>query len=189
MAGSNRLIVGLGNPGDEYSGTRHNVGFDVIDALASTLKIELRQKGESLIGWGKWRGRPVGLLKPLTFMNRSGLAVEKVARDKKLSPEEIFVIVDDINLPVGKCRIRSKGGNGGHNGIEDIIDWLDDDSFARCRIGIGNEFERGQQAKYVLSAFEPAEKDLIDEAIKQASEAALTFVTDGIVLAMNRFSQ
>ena len=128
-------------------------------------------------------------MKPLTFMNRSGLAVEKVARDKKLGPEDIFVVVDDINLPVGKCRIRSKGGHGGHNGIEDIIDWLDDDAFARCRIGIGNDFERGQQANYVLSPFASDEREPIEAAIKQASDAALTFVTDGIVLAMNRFSQ
>ena len=126
MAGSKRLIVGLGNPGEEYAGTRHNIGYDVVDQIAEKLKIDLRKKGEALIGWGKWRGRPVGLLKPLTFMNRSGLAVEKIARDQKLAPEDIFIIVDDINLPVGKCRIRSKGGDGGHNGIEDIIDWLDE---------------------------------------------------------------
>jgi peptidyl-tRNA hydrolase, PTH1 family len=189
MAGSKRLIVGLGNPGSKYAGTRHNVGFDAIDALASRLKLDLREKGESLIGWGKWRGRPVGLLKPQTFMNRSGLAVEKIVRDQKLSPEDIFVIVDDINLPVGKCRIRSKGGDGGHNGIEDIIDWLDDDSFPRCRIGIGSNFDRGQQANYVLSVIPEDEKDLVQEAVKQAADAALSFVTDGIVQTMNRHSR
>jgi len=189
MAGSKRLIVGLGNPGEEYAGTRHNIGFDVVDQIAEKLKIDLRKKGEALIGWGKWRGRPVGLLKPLTFMNRSGLAVEKIARDQKLAPEDIFIIVDDINLPVGKCRIRSKGGDGGHNGIEDIIDWLDSDSFPRCRLGIGNDFERGQQANYVLSPFDPDDEELVSTSIKQATEAALTFVSDGITLAMNRHSR
>lgn len=188
MAGSKRLIIGLGNPGEEYGTTRHNVGFTVIDLLSEKLKIKMKRKGEALVGWGSWQGRPLGLLKPLTFMNRSGLAVEKTARDKKLKPEDLFVITDDINLSVGKTRVRNGGGHGGHNGIEDIIDWLDDNSFPRLRIGIGSDFERGQQSSYVLSPFTVAEQPEIFKAVSKAADASLVFVADGIVEAMNRFN-
>ena len=189
MAASKRLIVGLGNPGAEYDGTRHNVGFEVINLLSEKLKIPLKTRGEARVGWGKWRGRPVGLMKPMTYMNRSGLAVEKVARDQQLDPEDIFVVVDDINLPVGKTRIRARGGDGGHNGIEDIMDWLDDDGFPRCRIGVGNDFERGRQADYVLARVPEDEREAMDAAVSRAAEAALTYVSEGIVTAMNRHSR
>lgn len=188
MAQSKRLIVGLGNPGAEYERTRHNVGFRVVDALADRLKLALKKKGETLVGWGSWRGRSVGVAKPLAYMNRSGLALEPLVRRSGLSPVDLLVIVDDINLPTGRIRIREKGGAGGHNGLEDLIDWLDSDDFPRLRIGIGSEFERGRQSDYVLSVFEADELPLIDAAVEQSRDAALTFVTDGITTAMNRFN-
>ncbi len=186
---SKRLIVGLGNPGEGYADTRHNVGFFVVDSLADRLKLVLKKKGSAIMAWGKWKGRPVGLAKPLAYMNRSGLSVEELARKNRLSPKDLLIVVDDINLPTGRVRIREKGGAGGHNGLEDIIDWLDSDAFPRVRIGIGNDFERGGQADYVLSTFDEAEWPLIDEAVLRARDAALTYVTDGIVTAMNRFSK
>ncbi|GMQ81394.1 MAG: aminoacyl-tRNA hydrolase [Rhodothermia bacterium] len=188
MASSKRLIVGLGNPGEAYSATRHNVGFMVIDDLAERLRLPIKTKGSAILGWGKWKGYSVGLAKPTTYMNRSGTAVEEMMRKNRLGPEDLLVIVDDINLPVGKVRIRERGGPGGHNGLEDIIDWLDSDQFPRLRIGVGSEYEKGRQVDFVLSDFVDEEKELIDQAINIARDAALTFVSDGIVTMMNRFS-
>jgi len=122
-------------------------------------------------------------------MNRSGLAVEKITRSYKLAAKDIFVVLDDINLPVGKTRIRARGGHGGHNGLEDIIDWLDDDSFPRLRIGIGNNFERGGQSNYVLSPFEEDERGSVDEAVSKAADAALFFVSQGLESVMNQFNR
>ncbi len=188
MASSLRLIVGLGNPGSEYAGNRHNVGFMVADRIASRSRIEMRIKGQSWVGWGKWRGRSLGVAKPGTFMNRSGDAVAELVRRHPLSPEDILVIVDDINLEPGRIRIRERGGSGGHNGIQDIIDTLDSDAFSRIRIGVGNDFGRGRQADYVLSDFDDEERTLIEPAIDRARDAALTFVSDGLTTAMNRFN-
>jgi len=188
MAASKRLIIGLGNPGSTYEKTRHNVGFEVIEAIADRIKDPFRTKGQSKLAWGSWRARPFGVAMPQTFMNRSGLAVEELVRKNGLSPQDILVIVDDLHLSTGVIRIRQKGGTGGHNGLEDIADWLDTDDFPRLRIGIGNEFGRGRQAEYVLDPFTEEERALIDPAIDKARDAALTFVTDGITTAMNRFN-
>lgn len=188
MASSKRLIIGLGNPGPEYEDTRHNIGFWVIDVLAERLRLNFKKKGQSEITWGKWKGHPVGLSKPVTFMNRSGLAVEELMRKNTLSPEDILVIVDDINLELGRVRIRERGGPGGHNGLEDIIDWIDSNQFPRIRMGIGSDFERGRQADYVLSSFNEDEMPVVQEMVAKARDAALTFLSDGIVVTMNRFS-
>ena len=125
---------------------------------------------------------------PQTYMNRSGLALEEVVRKHRLAPQDIMVVVDDIHLDPGKIRIRQKGGTGGHNGLDDIIDWLDTNDFPRMRLGIGSDFGRGQQADYVLDRFSEEERALIDPVVEKARDAALTFVTDGIVTAMNRFN-
>jgi peptidyl-tRNA hydrolase, PTH1 family len=189
MASSIRLIVGLGNPGPEYEANRHNVGYRVADAVAERTRIELRRKGQSMVGWGKWRGRPLGVARPLTFMNRSGSAVAELVRKRGLSPEDILIVVDDLNLDVGRLRIRGSGGTGGHNGLQDILDELDSDAFARIRIGVGSDFPRGRQADYVLSDFSEDELKLIEPVTERATEAALTFVSDGLTTAMNRFSK
>ena len=188
MAASKRLIVGLGNPGSTYERTRHNIGFEVAEAIAERIKEPFKTKGQSRIAWGSWRGRPFGICMPQTFMNRSGLAVEEIVRKSDLQPEDILVIVDDIHLETGAIRMRGNGGTGGHNGMEDIADWLDTNNFPRLRIGVGNDFGRGQQAQYVLEPFTEEERAIIDPAVEKARDAALTFVTDGIVTAMNRYN-
>ena len=188
MASSGRLVAGLGNPGSKYDGTRHNIGFEVVDAVAERVGARWKEKGESELADARWRSRPMLLMKPQTFMNRSGLAIETVARKKKFDPREILVVVDDISLPVGMVRLKPSGGSGGHNGLEDVIDWLDSTDFPRLRIGIGSDFERGGQSDYVLSPFDPDERKIVDEAIERARDAVLTFVTDGVQTAMNRYN-
>lgn len=187
-AGSNRIIIGLGNPGIKYEGTRHNIGFEVIEAIADRIDADWRDKGRSAIADGRWRGRKLMLAAPQTYMNRSGLAVDELLRRNRVTAQDILVIVDDIHLDTGVIRIRQKGGTGGHNGLDDIIDWLDSNDFPRMRIGVGNDFGQGRQAEYVLEQFTEEERTLINPAIERARDAALTFVTDGIVTAMNRFN-
>jgi peptidyl-tRNA hydrolase, PTH1 family len=159
----------------------------IVDALAKRARIEVtRKRDQSVFGWGKWRGQELGLAKPDTFMNRSGLAVEALQRRYKLELSDILVVVDDIHLPMGTVRIRPKGGSGGHNGLQDIIDWLDSGDFARVRIGVGKEFVEGRQSDYVLSPFDEEEQEVLEGVIKKAVNASLNFVTDGIELAMRR---
>lgn len=189
MAKSKRLIIGLGNPGAEYEGTRHNIGFDVIDALAETTRVALEhEKGDVLLGWGRVRTYPIGLAKPLTYMNRSGRSVQALLGRHGLDPRDILVVVDDVNLPLGKLRIRPGGSAGGHNGLEDITERIGRDDFPRLRFGIGSNYPRGRQAEYVLSPFSEEERPVVEEALQRAREAAITFVTDGVVTAMNRFN-
>ena len=188
MAGSTRIIIGLGNPGARYEGTRHNIGFEVVETIAGRIGATWKTKGQSQIAEGRWRGRKLLLAAPETYMNRSGLAVEELLRKHRATPQDILVVVDDIHLDTGVIRIRQKGGTGGHNGLDDIIDWLDTNNFPRMRIGVGSDFGQGQQADYVLAPFSDEQRVLIDPAIERARDAALTFVTDGIVTAMNRFN-
>lgn len=186
---SKRLIVGLGNPGAEYAGTRHNVGFEVVEALAERHSIALSSgRHQALCGWGSHRGYPFGLAKPLTYVNRSGEAVRGLLGEHQLEPRELLVVVDDLHLDLGAIRLRPKGGSGGHNGLEDIAERLGTTTFPRLRIGIGQDFAPGQQVDYVLSPFSPDEREVIDATIKRACDAALTFVTEGITTAMNRFN-
>lgn len=201
MAGM-RLIVGLGNPGRQYEGTRHNVGFEAVDRIAEKAGVSdtdasvLRRAVEKVRGsglydavTGKYRGRPIVLAKPTTYMNRSGSAVARLKGRYGVDDQDILVIVDDIYLDLGSLRIKSSGGSGGHNGLEDVIDALDSDNFPRMRIGVGSSFRRGRQAEYVLEPFSEAERPVMDDTIDAAAEAALTFVTDGVVTAMNRFNK
>lgn len=189
MPKSKRLIVGLGNPGPDYEETRHNVGFMVADAVAEMARISYEhERGDVLLGWGRIRSYPVGVAKPLVFMNRSGQSVRTLLQRHNLEMQEMLVIVDDVNLPPGKLRLRPNGSAGGHNGVQDIIDRLGRDDFPRLRIGIGGDFARGQQADYVLSPFTSEERPIIDEAIIRAKEAVVTFVTEGVTTAMNRFN-
>lgn len=187
MPGARKLVVGLGNPGPKYERTRHNVGFVVADALAERHGITLKHhKGVALAGWGVVGAARLGIVKPTTFMNRSGQAVRDVARYYDVAPEEMLVVFDDLNLPLGKIRLRLGGSAGGHNGVQDVIDALGTDAFARLRIGIGGEFARGRQADYVLSPFSAAEREVVDGALVEAREAAEMFVLQGIETAMNR---
>ncbi|HUF08137.1 MAG TPA: aminoacyl-tRNA hydrolase [Rhodothermales bacterium] len=190
MPKSKRLIIGLGNPGPEYERTRHNIGFQVADAVAEKARITFtRERGDVLLGWGRMRGYPFGVAKPQTFMNRSGRAVYTLVQRYGLETQEMLVVVDDINLPPGTIRIRPNGSAGGHNGLQDIIDSLSTADFPRLRFGIGSNFSRGRQADYVLSPFSEEEQPVVEEARLRARDAALTFVSDGVVTTMNRFNK
>lgn len=190
MASAKRLIVGLGNPGSAYDGTRHNIGFEVADAVAARIRAEFAPEGaHAFAAWGRWRGRPLGVAKPITFMNRSGWAIRDLCRRYQLDLRDILVVVDDLNLPVGAVRLRPKGSAGGHNGTQDIIDTMGRDDFPRIRVGVGDDFGRGQQVRYVLAPFGAKEREIMDETVIHCRDAALTFVTDGLTTAMNRYNR
>lgn len=183
------IIAGLGNPGAEYHGTRHNVGFELIDLLSEQLRIQVRpSQGPFLVGEGQFKGNPVQLVKPLTFMNRSGSALSELSRRYKTPPEQCLICYDDVNLEPGVLRLRPKGSAGGHNGLEDVLNKLQTQSVPRLRIGIGNNFDRGRLSDYVLSDFEPRERLLIDQSLECAVEAVLVFLKAGIEQAMNQFN-
>lgn len=181
------LIVGLGNPGREYENTRHNVGFMVIDRIAEKIGARVdRIKFKGLLGDGIWQGKKVLLLKPMTFMNSSGESVLEAVRFYKIPPENLIVIYDDMDLPVGRLRIRRKGSSGGHKGMESIIYCIASEDFPRVRIGIGRP--EGDVISHVLGIFEPGERRAVEPALEAAAEAALAIVTDGVDEAMNRYN-
>jgi len=179
------LVAGLGNPGDEYADTRHNIGFVTIDALADKYSISLRQKTSNyLFGRGFIEDQKVILVKPLTFMNRSGIAV----RDVLYKNEEIhnlIIIHDDLDLEPGVVRIREKGSSGGHNGIKSIIDFLNSKDFIRLKIGIGRS-KRIYPEKYVLRPFSKKERPLIEEAVVRSVDAVVDIISKGMAKAQNQ---
>lgn len=184
-----KIIAGLGNPTAQYAGTRHNVGFDVIDKLADKYNIAvdtLKHKGA--YGKGRIEGENVILLKPMTFMNLSGESVSAVAGYFKVMPEDVIVIYDDINLDVGRLRIREKGSAGGHNGIKNIIAHLGTDSFPRIRVGVGMKPVKMDLAAYVLSRFTDEERILVEQGYDRACEAAALMAADNIAKAMNDYN-
>lgn len=184
------LIVGLGNPGPEYAGTRHNAGFMVIDRLLAGFpagRFEERHTASSSVWAGRFRGRALLLQKPLTFMNLSGQAVALLARRCEIVPESILVISDDLDLPVGRLRLRNGGADGGHNGLKSIIAELGSASFRRLRIGIGRP-KPGETVDYVLSKFEGEEERRFEASLAAAVEAVRTVLAGGMARAMNRFN-
>ena len=185
------LIVGLGNPGKEYDGTRHNIGFAAVDYIADKYNIELnRIKFKGVYGEGFIGGEKVILLKPTKYMNLSGDSVREFVNFYKLSPEEIIVVCDDINLPVGGIRIRKKGSDGGQKGLRSIIGQLGYDNFTRVRVGVGEKPAGWDLAKHVLSKFTDDEKDDIISGITDAAEAVSIIVKTGDVdKAMNKFNK
>jgi PTH1 family peptidyl-tRNA hydrolase len=183
-----RLVVGLGNPGPEYADTRHNIGFRVVDALADRLRVSFDRAHDALLGWGQYKNRQIGLAKPLTFMNRSGNAVAPLCEHNDLGPSDLIVVVDDLNLPVGTIRLRPNGSSGGHNGLQHVAQRLGTTNFPRLRIGIGSDFDSGEQVDYVLSPFSTQQAPKIDAAVNDAVEAILTTVREDLDTAMNRFN-
>ncbi len=182
-------IVGLGNPGTQYHNTRHNVGFLAVDALANKLGIALnKNKCRALTGEGVVAGTRVALLKPQTFMNASGLSVQDALNWYKLTPEQVLVISDDVDLLPGALRIRPHGGAGTHNGWRSILQQTGSDRFPRIRIGVGAPPPQWDLADWVLSRFSDDEGPISD-AIAQAAEAADCFLRHGIDLAMNRYNK
>lgn len=184
------LIVGLGNPGPEYEKTRHNVGFLVLDELAREQGSIWKDERYGWVSEVKYKGRSLTLLKPSTYMNLSGKAVSYWGRKMKLkSPDKILVIVDDIHLPGGVCRLRKKGGSGGHNGLQDIEEKMGRNDYPRIRIGIGNDFYSGQQVDYVLSEWTQEEEEQLPTILRYCVEMILSYVTIGADRTMNQFNK
>ena len=184
-----KLIVGLGNPTPQYEKTRHNVGFEVIDHLVEEYGIALdTAKHKGFYGKGRIEGQQVILLKPMTYMNLSGESVVQVANYFKILPEDIIVIYDDINLDVGRLRIREKGSAGGHNGIKNIIAQLGTEEFPRIRVGVGMKPPRMDLAAYVLSRFGKDEQVLMEMGYEKACKATALMVQDEIAQAMNQYN-
>lgn len=184
------LIVGLGNPGDNYARTRHNVGFRAVDRLAERLDTRLdRAKFRGLYGQTLWQGQKLILLKPQTFMNASGLSVMDAARFYKLPPERVLVLSDDISLEVGRLRVRASGSAGGHNGIKSIIGALNSEAFPRVKIGVGAKpCPEYELADWVLSNFSASEEKRLIPALDDAGLAALEVLQNGVPEAANRFN-
>ena len=182
------LIVGLGNMGPDYDGTRHNVGFEVVDFLAKEHNVSFKNDMLGDLAEIKHKGRTLVLLKPSTFMNRSGKAVNYWLQKKKIKNSNLLVILDDLNLPFGRIKIKPKGNNGGHNGLKDIDQMLGGNLYARLRIGIGSNFHQGQQVNYVLGKWSKEEKEGLDDIIKRSADAALSFSSIGINYTMNEFN-
>lgn len=183
------VIAGLGNPGNKYENTRHNVGFSTIDLLSSKHGIKVNKlKHKALTGEGTIAGERVLLVKPQTFMNLSGESLRDIAEWYKLPMENIIIIYDDVDLPVGTVRIRPKGSSGTHNGMKSVIYQLQSDEFPRIRIGIGKAPEGWDLADYVLSRFNPEETAAIRESIERAADAAAAIVSSGVSAAMNQYN-
>jgi PTH1 family peptidyl-tRNA hydrolase len=182
-----KVIVGLGNPGAKYAGTRHNVGFEVIDYLAAAPGCTpFREKFEAFVAELKEGDETVLLIKPLTFMNLSGRAVRAILDFYKVPVENLLVVCDDINLPLGKLRVRIKGSHGGQNGLRNIQEQLGTDAYARLRIGIDQPSY--DAVDHVLSKFKPGERKAVDDAIANAAQATLTFIRQGAEDTMNKFN-
>lgn len=184
----NYLIVGLGNIGDEYARTRHNIGFRVLDALAGASNLVFEDKRYGFVTTLKVKNQTLTLLKPSTYMNLSGNAVRYWMKEKNVPIERLLVVVDDLALPFGKIRIRPGGSEAGHNGLRHITSVLGTQAYARLRFGIGNEFPRGSQIDFVLGEFGVEELKTMDERVKVAGEAVKTFCLAGIQIAMNQFN-
>lgn len=182
------LIVGLGNIGSEYSKTRHNIGFMILDAYAEASNISFETNRYGDIAMKKVKGRQVFLLKPSTFMNLSGKALRYWMQKEKIPIENILILTDDINIPLGKIRIRAKGGDGGHNGLANITEILGHAKFNRLRYGIGKEFSAGEQVDYVLGKWTDEEMEVFDKLKKHLIETINSFVTIGIERTMNFYN-
>lgn len=182
------LIVGLGNIGAEYDQTRHNIGFDVCDALAKEAGEQWKTETLGSIAKVKHKGRTFILLKPSTYMNRSGKATRYWMEKEKIPKDRILVLVDDLALDFGRLRLRKKGSPGTHNGLKDIDAMTGGGNYARLRIGIGNDFPKGRQVDFVLGKWTPEEQEKIPEICKKAGDATFAFGTIGVDRAMNTFN-
>ena len=185
-----RFVVGLGNPGERYRRTRHNVGFMVVDALVARAgggkgheEALAQVAGARLFG-----EEPLLLAKPLTFMNRSGAAVDRLLADHAGTPQDLLVVVDDVALELGRLRVRERGSHGGHNGLRSIIEALGSEEFARVRVGIRKGDVAGDLAEYVLDAFPAEDVLVVREAVERAADAVECVLREGTVVAMNRFN-
>ena len=183
------LVVGLGNPGDEYARTRHNVGAETVEFLATRHGARLRKgKERARVDQVRIAGSLVALAVPLTYMNDSGLAVTALARRYGVDPERVIVVHDELDLPVAALKLKSGGGLAGHNGLRSIMSHLHSDAFQRVRIGVGKPASKEQGANHVLKQFSKRERTEVDVTVEQAADAVECIVTDGLDAAMNRYN-
>jgi PTH1 family peptidyl-tRNA hydrolase len=185
-----KLIVGLGNPGRRYRASRHNVGWDVVDRLARRWRTAVSaEDGWSLVGRASVDGRRVLLAKPQTYVNVSGVAVADLRRRHRVPVADIFLVVDDLDLPLGRIRLRARGTHGGHNGLRAVIEALGSEEFPRLRIGVGRPPAGVDTAEFVLTPVTADERPVLDAALDRAAEALEVAVTEGPAAAMNRFNR
>lgn len=182
------LIVGLGNIGSEYENTRHNIGFMILDALAKASNIFFEPNKLGSTATLKFKSRTFILVKPSTYMNLSGKAVNYYLQQEKIPQENLLVITDDIALPFGTIRLKGNGSDGGHNGLKNIIECLGNNNYARLRFGVGSEFVKGKQINHVLGNFAPEEQALLPERIQKAADAIKSFGTIGLGRTMSDFN-
>ncbi|MFL5752974.1 MAG: aminoacyl-tRNA hydrolase [Bacteroidia bacterium] len=182
------LIVGLGNIGEEYAGTRHNIGFEVVDQIAKDAEVKFSSDRLADVCHLKLKGKQLLLIKPTTYMNLSGKAVNYWMQAEKIPVENILVIVDELALPFGKIRLGPKGSDGGHNGLKSIQETLSTTNYPRLRFGIGNEFGKGYQVNYVLGKWGEEELKTLNERVKIAADAVKAFTFIGLDRAMNSFN-
>lgn len=183
------LIVGLGNIGSEYENTRHNIGFNVLDAFAKASNTVFTDRRYGAVAEVKVKGRTLMLLKPSTYMNLSGNAVRYWLQQEKIPVENMLIIVDDISLPFGTLRLRPKGSDAGHNGLKDVARVVGNENYARLRFGVGGDFPRGAQVDYVLGQFPAEEREKLPERINVACDIIKSFCLAGIALTMNQYNK
>jgi len=172
-----RVVVGLGNPGPEYRDTRHNVGQRVLDLLARRLRASWRRDGSAVVARGQWRGEPVRLIKPISFMNESGPVVAKALRRVEAGPADLILVYDDIDLPLGIVRLRMKGSHGGHRGVRSVIEALGTQEIKRVKVGIGRPDQKDDVPDHVLTSFERDELPAVDAAVAEAVERVLALLS------------
>ena len=182
------LIVGLGNIGEEYANTRHNIGFTVLDTLAKENNIHFSTDRLAAIAHLKFKGKTIVLIKPSTYMNLSGKAVNYWLQAEKIPVENLLVITDDIALPLGTLRLKGKGSDGGHNGLKNIQEILNTTEYARLRFGVGNEFSKGKQVDFVLGKWNPEEEKQIEPRVKIVQEMIQAFATIGLQRTMTAYN-
>lgn len=184
-----KLVAGLGNPGTKYTGTRHNVGFEVIDELSQRHQLTFQRKRGGVMVAHLREPVPAFLAKSQEFMNASGEGLGQMARYHGIAPADVFVVVDDVNLPLGRLRARARGSAGGHKGLKSVISALSTDDFPRLRIGVGGGHVYRDLSHYVLARFTAAERPVVREAIAKAADAVEVFLAGGIDVVMNRFNR
>lgn len=182
------LIVGLGNIGNEYDFTRHNIGFDIADAWVIKHDGKFRLDRHALVAECKWKGKTIIVIKPTTYMNLSGKAVKYWMDKEKIPLDHVLVLVDDLALPIDSLRIRTGGSHAGHNGLKDIDQVLQTNQYARLRFGIGNNFPKGRQVDFVLGRWTPSELPIVKEKILTSVDAIETAISQGLTQAMNKYN-
>jgi PTH1 family peptidyl-tRNA hydrolase len=189
-AGKLYFVVGLGNPGEKYQGTRHNIGFAVIDAVSSTYGIKLdKRKFDAVYGKGRVKDKDVILAKPQSYMNRSGIPIQRLLTYYKISFQDMLVIHDDIDLTFGRIKIKVKGGHGGHNGVRSIMDACGNDEFTRVRMGIGRSEKGAGVTNHVLGRFQKSDEDRLDQIVVRSRDAVVTILCEGTKEGMNRYNE